>query len=60
MQHRKKWSSRDPGCLIILLDQSGSMSKEFGGTELGEGKKKCDMVAAVLNRVLDEFIRSNT
>lgn len=60
MPYEKQWGSTHPGCLIILLDQSGSMDDPFGGTQLGAGKKKKDMVATVLNNLLHEFIKSNT
>lgn len=59
MAYAKQWGSTHPGCLIILLDQSGSMDAAFGGTQLGTGKKKCDMVATVLNRLLNEFVKTN-
>jgi hypothetical protein len=60
MSYEKQWGSTHPGCLIILLDQSGSMDDAFGGTQLGAGKKKSDMVATVLNGLLHEFIKANT
>jgi hypothetical protein len=46
--------------MIILLDQSTSMSRRFGGTQLGSGKKKSEMVATVLNSLLHELIKANT
>jgi hypothetical protein len=59
-KYEQPWQSLHPGCLILLVDQSGSMEEAFGGTQLGSGKKKCDMVATVLNKLLNEFIASNT
>lgn len=60
MPYTKQWGSTHPGCLIVLLDQSGSMAAPFGGTQLGAGHKKCDMVATILNSLLHEFILTNT
>jgi hypothetical protein len=54
------WSSARPGCLILLLDQSGSMSDPFGIAQAGAGRRKCDMVATVLNGFLNELIVTNT
>lgn len=56
MPYRTKWGGAHPGCLILLIDQSGSMADPFGGTQIGGGKRKCDMVATVVNNVLNEFI----
>jgi len=46
--------------MIILLDQSGSMSQAFGRGMAGGGKKKSDAVATVLNNFLNELISTNT
>lgn len=46
--------------MILLLDQSTSMARRFGGTQLGAGKKKSEMVATVLNNLLHELIKANT
>lgn len=54
------WGGSRPGCLIFLLDQSGSMSDPFGGMQAGAGRRKCDMVATVLNGFLNELIVTNT
>lgn len=60
MAYTKQWGGPHPGCLIILIDQSGSMEEKFGGNQLGAGKRKCDMVATVLNNLLHEFVKTNT
>lgn len=60
MPYIKQWGSTHPGCLIILLDQSGSMYAEFGGDQIGAGRRKSDMVATVLNGLLHEMVRTNT
>lgn len=54
------WGGTHPGCMIILLDQSGSMDETFAGTQAGAGKRKCDMVATILNSLLQELIAANT
>src|SRR5438105_12954189 len=59
--YMQSWSAARPGCLILLLDRSGSMADPFGGSEqAGKGKRKCDMVATVLNGFLNELIVTNT
>jgi hypothetical protein len=58
--YRQPWNSGQPGCLIVLLDQSSSMSENFGGVQVGAGKRKADMVATVLNNLLYEMVRANT
>jgi len=46
-------SRSNPTCFIILLDQSGSMGDGFGG---GEGLRKSDFVADVVNRTLHDLV----
>ncbi len=58
--YARTWSASRPGCLIFLLDQSGSMSEQFGFAQAGAGRRKCDMVATVLNGFLNELIVTNT
>src|SRR6266699_2466152 len=58
--YSQAWSASRPGCLILLLDQSGSMSDPFGFAQAGAGRRKCDMVATVLNGFLNELIVTNT
>lgn len=48
-KYEKQWGSTHPGLLIVLLDQSSSMNDPFGASQLLGGKKKCDVVATVLN-----------
>jgi hypothetical protein len=59
-EYSQAWSASRPGCLILLLDQSGSMSDPFGFSQAGAGRRKCDMVATVLNGFLNELIVTNT
>lgn len=58
--HEKTWGTGHQGYMILLLDQSGSMIDPFGGMQVGSGKRKCDMVATVLNNFLGELIAINT
>ena len=43
----------NPGCFIILLDQSGSMTDPFGGERQGS---KAEALTAAINRLLQEMI----
>lgn len=43
----------NPTCLILLLDQSGSMADPFGGDEL---VRKADFVADVVNHTLHDLV----
>jgi hypothetical protein len=58
--YSQQWGGTHPGCLILLLDQSRSMSDSFGYAQAGGGKRKCDMLATVLNGFLNELIVTNT
>ncbi len=58
--HQAQWGGIHPGCIIFLLDQSGSMNRPFVAGQPNSGDKKCDMVAAVLNGFLQELILTNT
>jgi hypothetical protein len=58
--YSQNWQSTQPGYMIFLLDQSGSMSSPFGQAQAGRGRRKCDMVATILNNFLSELITINT
>ena len=61
MPYTRNWGTGQPGCLIFLLDQSSSMDDPFGGSSAeGGGGRKCDVVANVLNEVLQNLILRNT
>lgn len=60
MTYQKQWGSSHPGCIIFLLDQSGSMSGKFSGNQIGSGRRKIDMVSTVLNNLLYELVQTNT
>lgn len=59
MPYERPWSSSAPGLIIFLLDQSRSMARSFGGTQLGSGRKKSFMVATVLNSLIQDVIKIN-
>ena len=49
-----QWSSKHPGLLIYIIDQSHSMREEY--PELGN---KAEFLAAVINRIIAEIILMN-
>lgn len=57
--YSQEWASYHPGCMIFLLDQSGSMAEKFGQMQAGRDRRKCDMVATILNNFLNELITTN-
>lgn len=57
--YTQDWASHQPGCMIFLLDQSGSMGIKFGQTQAGRNQRKCDVVANILNSFLNELITTN-
>ena len=57
MSYSKPWGSSHPGCVIFLVDQSGSMTDPFGGNAFGAGRRKMDAVATVLNNCINEMGR---
>lgn len=52
-QNEKQWSSATPGLLIILLDQSGSMRKDY------EGTTRTAFASLAVNKVIDNIIQKN-
>ena len=54
MNYTAEISRRNPGCLIFLIDQSGSMSDPIGGT--ASGKTKAQGVADAINRLLQNLV----
>ncbi len=51
----KQWSSATPGLLIILLDLSGSMMKDYDGT----GMTRTKFATLAVNKVIDNIIQKN-
>lgn len=55
MTYTAEISRSNPSCFLFLIDQSGSMGDNFGGT--GEGtRKKADGVADAVNRLLQNLV----
>ena len=52
MGYSAEISRRNPTCFVFLIDQSGSMSDEFGGVV---GTQKASFVADALNRMLQNL-----
>lgn len=52
MPYTAEISRGNPTCFIFLLDQSGSMSDQFGE----QGLRKADFVADVVNRTLHDLV----
>lgn len=52
MPYSESLSSENPGYILILIDQSGSMQLSFGGTTGGSKAEEC---AKAVNRVLREL-----
>ena len=49
-----QWSSATPGLLIILVDQSGSMMKNYDGND-----SRTQFAAKAVNRVINTIIQKN-
>ena len=58
MPYEQPWYSGNPGCLIVLLDQSGSMEDVVEGDK--EGRRKCDVAAEIVNQTLSRLVDTNT
>jgi hypothetical protein len=54
MAYEKQWSSANPGLLIILMDQSGSMLLQYDGND-----SKTVFAARAVNRVINTIIDKN-
>ncbi len=52
MPYNESLSSENPGYIVILIDQSGSMVSSFGGMMGGSKAEEC---AKAVNRVLREI-----
>ena len=53
------WNTASPGCLIFLIDQSGSMHDPFPLDMAGGGRRKSDAAATIFNSFLNELITIN-
>ena len=50
MNNDKQWSSANPGLLVILLDQSGSMMSNYEGND-----SKTVFASKAVNKVIDNW-----
>jgi hypothetical protein len=53
MSYTAEIKRTNPACFLFLIDQSGSMADDWGGSP---GKKKADGLATIINRLLQELI----
>lgn len=53
-KNEKQWSSATPGLLIILIDQSGSMTLPYEGND-----SRTQFAARAVNRVINDIIEKN-
>ena len=51
----KQWSSANPGYIIFLIDQSGSMGEAYTG-----GHNKAEFNSLVINRTINDLIFTNS
>ncbi len=56
MAYTEKMSSLNPGCLIVMIDQSGSMEDTYGSN----GEKKKDLASLAVNRVINEIVEASS
>ena len=52
-KYEKQWSSAEPGLMLFLIDQSGSMIEPW------ENKTRAEQTALVINRVINEIVLKN-
>ena len=52
--NEKQWSSAEPGLLIIMIDQSGSMRSPYNGNST-----RTEFASQAINHVIDEIIQKN-
>src|SRR5882724_9277586 len=57
MAYRQRIDGRHPGCIIFLLDQSGSMAEPVGGQPDQPMMSKAQALASVINDLLQSIIR---
>lgn len=53
-QNQKQWSSATPGLLIFMVDQSGSMRKQFDGED-----SRSQFAAKAINNIIKNLIEKN-
>jgi len=60
--YQQRWAGEQPGCLIFMVDQSGSMDEAFAGSSTlsSSGPRKADAAASVINNALRELVKRST
>ncbi|MDQ3704612.1 MAG: serine/threonine protein kinase [Chloroflexota bacterium] len=58
--YQRAWRAEQPGCLLILIDQSASMGDSVGAGLTGAGQRKADFAALVVNKLLYELVQRCT
>lgn len=53
-KNEMQWSSATPGLLVIMIDQSGSMTLDYDG-----GDSRSEFAAKAVNRVINTLIQKN-
>jgi len=56
-KYTRKFNRNSPGCILVLIDQSGSMSEPIAGKQ---GKTKADAVADAVNGILNVAITQSS
>jgi len=56
----KQWSSENPGYIIFLVDQSGSMGEDYIVNPNGKNQNKAEFTALVINRTINDLIFTNS
>lgn len=57
MNYSKQMSSAEPGLILILIDQSGSMSENY--VQQPQPQTKAEFASMAVNRVINEIINAN-
>ncbi|MEJ7708936.1 MAG: hypothetical protein WKF84_03560 [Pyrinomonadaceae bacterium] len=53
MAYQAQITRANPTCVVLLLDQSGSMRDPFGGDQMA---RKADFVADVVNHTIHDLV----
>ncbi len=56
MAYTEKMSSANPGCMILMIDQSLSMDDSYGNN----GEKKKNLASLAVNRVINEIVEASS
>ena len=59
MAYRKKLSAVQPGCLIVLIDQSGAMAEPLEGAAGAPRRSKAEAASEAVNNALFRLIKTH-